>query len=118
MEKLVNENKMVILYPKLAVKIGLNEAIMLQHIHFWLRESKHDKEGRMWIYNTYLDWQQQLPFWSTETIKRTIRKLEKEGYVLSANYNRYKMDKTKWYSIDYGKVAELWDEENDSTGSR
>ena len=48
MEKLVNEKKMVILYPELATKIGLNEAIMLQHIHFWLQESKHHKDGRVW----------------------------------------------------------------------
>ena len=55
-------------------------------------------------------------FGLAETIKRIIRKLEKEGYLLSANYNRLKMDKTKWYSINYEKVSELWDEETDSTG--
>ena len=67
--------------------------------------------------NTYLNWQEQLPFWSAETIKRVIRRLEKNGYLLSANYNRYKMDKTKWYSINYEKVAELWEEETDSSGN-
>ena len=77
MEKLVNEKTMVILYPNLAAKIGLNEAIMLQHIHFWLKESKNHRDGRLWVYNTYLSWQEQLPFWSTETIKRVIRRLEK-----------------------------------------
>ena len=116
MEKLVNEKKIIILYPKLAAKIGLNEAIMLQQIHYWLKESKHHIDGRMWVYNTYQGWQEQLSFWSVETIKRIIRKLEKEGYLLSANYNRLKMDKTKWYSINYEKVSELWDEETDSTG--
>ena len=115
MEKLVNEKHMVMLYPKLAARIGLNEAIMLQHIHFWLKESKNHRDGRMWVYNTYLSWQEQLPFWSAETIKRVIRRLEKNGYLLSANYNRFKMDKTKWYSINYEKVAELWEEETDST---
>ena len=73
MEKLVNEKKMVILYPELATKIGLNEAIMLQHIHFWLQESKHHKDGRVWVYNTYQAWQEQLSFWSTETVKRVIK---------------------------------------------
>ncbi len=116
MEKLVNEKNMVILYPKLAAKIGLNEAIMLQHIHFWLKESKNQRDGRLWVYNTYLSWQEQLPFWSAETIKRVIRRLEKAGYLLSANYNRFKMDKTKWYSINYEKVAELWEKETNSTG--
>ena len=116
MEKLVNEKKMVILYPELATKIGLNEAIMLQHIHFWLKESKHHKDGRVWVYNTYQAWQEQLSFWSTETVKRVIKRLEKAGYLLSANYNRLKLDKTKWYSINYEKVAELCTEEIHSTG--
>ena len=48
-----------------------------------------------------------MPFWSESTIKRTIKSLEEQGYLLSANYNRLKMDKTKWYSIDYEKLAEL-----------
>ncbi len=116
MEKLVNEKRMVILYPDLATKIGLNEAIMLQHIHFWLQESKHHKDGRVWVYNTYQAWQEQLSFWSTETVKRVIKRLEKDGYLLSANYNRLKLDKTKWYSINYEKVAELGTEEIHSTG--
>ena len=116
MEKLVNEKRMVILYPDLATKIGLNEAIMLQHIHFWLQESKHHKDGRVWVYNTYQAWQEQLSFWSTETVKRVIKRLEKAGYLLSANYNRLKLDKTKWYSINYEKVAELGAEEIHSTG--
>lgn len=107
MENLLNDNKRVILYTNLAAKLGLNEAIMLQQIHFWLQKSKHVKDGRQWVFNTYQDWQEQLPFWSINTIKRVILKLEKEGYLLSANYNRLKLDKTKWYSIDYEKIAEL-----------
>jgi len=116
MKNLVNEKKMVILYPRLAAKIGLNQSIMLQHIHYWLKESKHDRDGRPWVYNTYQSWQEQLPFWSIETIKRIIRSLEKNGYLLSANYNRLKIDKTKWYTINYEKVAELEAIETPSTG--
>ncbi len=49
----------------------------------------------------------QLPFWSESTIKRTIKSLEKQGYLISGNFNRSKMDQTKWYSIDYEKLSEL-----------
>ena len=38
---------------------------------------------------------------------RAFHALEKEGYLISGNYNRLKLDKTKWYSIDYDKLAEL-----------
>ena len=107
MSKLLIYDNPIMILPKLAQKIGLNEAVMLQQIHYWLVSSQHEKEGRKWVYNTYKDWQLQLPFWSERTIKRSIKSLEDQGYLLSANYNRLKMDKTKWYSINYEKLAEL-----------
>ncbi|WP_199880556.1 replication protein [Bacillus massiliglaciei] len=106
MKNLVHENKMIIVYPQLAAKLGLKEAIILQAIHYWLERSKHHIDGRTWVYNTYQGWHEQLPFLSAETIKRTIRGLEKNGYLLSANYNRLKLDKTKWYTINYEKLHE------------
>lgn len=105
---LVNEKPILIL-PSLAEKVGLNEAVLLQQIHYWLVRSRHLKEGRKWIYNTYKDWKKQMPFWSHATIGRTIRSLEERGYLVSANFNASKMDKTKWYTIDYQKLAE-WEE--------
>ncbi|MCU1807888.1 conserved phage C-terminal domain-containing protein [Cytobacillus firmus] len=103
---LVDERPMLIL-PSLAEKVGLNEAVLIQQIHYWLVKSRHVKEGRKWIYNTYKDWKKQMPFWSHATIGRTIRSLEEMGFLMSANFNASKMDKTKWYTIDYEKIAEL-----------
>ena len=103
---LIKENP-VIIVPSLAVKIGLNEAVVLQQVHFWLTISKHKYEGKRWVYNTYLDWQKQLPFWSVSTIKRTINSLERQGYLISGNWNVVKLDQTKWYTIDYQKLEEL-----------
>lgn len=103
---LINENPVLIL-PSLAEKLGLNEAVLLQQIHFWLKMSRNKKEGRTWVYNTYKDWQSQMPFWSNATIGRTIRSLEEKGLLISGNFNASKMDKTKWYTIDYQKLEEL-----------
>lgn len=103
---LINENPIMI-QPTLVMKLGLNQAIIIQQVHYWLLKSPHIKDGKRWIYNTYKDWKQQFPFWSEKTIMRTFLALEKEGYVVSANYNRMKVDKTKWYSIDYDKLAEM-----------
>lgn len=102
---LINENPIMII-PSLALKMGLNEAVVLQQIHYWIVKSSHVMDGRKWIYNTYKEWQVQLPFWSESTIKRTIKSLEKQGYLISGNFNS-KMDQTKWYSIDYKKLSEL-----------
>ncbi|MEH7159157.1 hypothetical protein [Neobacillus drentensis] len=109
MSRLLIMESPVMIIPSLAVKIGLNEAVVLQQIHYWLGISKHHIEGRIWVYNTYEEWQKQLPFWSVSTIKRTILSLETKGLLLSANFNAMKMDKTKWYSIDYEKLQEYED---------
>jgi uncharacterized phage protein (TIGR02220 family) len=109
MSRLLIKESPVMIIPSLAVKIGLNEAVVLQQIHYWLGVSKHKIKGRSWVYNTYEEWQKQLSFWSVSTIKRTIHSLEMSGYLLSDNFNEMKMDKTKWYSIDYDKLQELED---------
>ena len=37
---------------------------------------------------------------SLDTVKRTFAKLEKQGYLISGNFNKDPRDKTKWYTID------------------
>ncbi|MCU9614919.1 DnaD domain protein [Caldibacillus lycopersici] len=101
MSNLVINEKPMLLLPNFAKKIGLNEAIFVQQLHYWLQRSNHEHDGYKWVYNTYEDWQAQFPFWSISTVKRIISKLESEKIIISSNYNRMKMDKTKWYRINY-----------------
>jgi DnaD/phage-associated family protein len=103
-KKLIDEYPLLVL-PSLAKEIGLNEAIVIQQIHFWMQQSRHKKDGRIWIYNTVKDWEQQFPFWSESTIKRILNKLYKEGFIVKGNYNKANYDKTIWYSIDYEKLG-------------
>lgn len=104
---LINEQPLQVI-PSLAKAIGLNEAIFLQQLHYFLRISKNHAEGRSWVYNTIKDWQVEFSFWSLKTVQRTIENLELSGLVLSTDkFNKMKMDKTKWYSIDYQKLSEI-----------
>ena len=103
---LINENPLLIL-PSLAKEIGLNEAIVLQQLHFWLSKEKHSIDGSYWVYNTYKEWKKQFPFWSKSTIIRTFNKLEKANLIKTANHNKMKVDQTKWYTINYEKLDEI-----------
>nr|DAX97642.1 MAG TPA: helix-turn-helix domain protein [Caudoviricetes sp.] len=104
---LINEQPLQVL-PSLANIIGLNEAIVLQQLHFFLRISRNKISGRSWVYNTINDWQAEFSFWSVKTVQRTIDNLEKSGLVVSTDkFNKMKMDKTKWYTIDYQKLSEI-----------
>lgn len=97
---LVDEYPLIVL-PSLAKEIGLNEAIMLQQIHFWIGKEKHYRDGRYWVYNTYDEWLEQFPFWSLSTLKRTITSLSNKKLIIIGNFNKAKFDKTNWYTINY-----------------
>ncbi|NYF23632.1 conserved phage C-terminal domain-containing protein [Sporosarcina sp. JAI121] len=105
MNLLIKESPLQVL-PSLAMQVGLNEAIILQQLHFRSLISTNVRDGHKWVYKTYEEWKNDdFPFWSVDTIKRAIRRLEDSGYIIStASYNRMKMDKTKWYRIDYTKL--------------
>lgn len=93
--------------PSLAVAVGLNEAIFIQQVHYWLAVSSHNHDGRTWIYNTLEGWQKQFPFWSISTLRRTIDSLRKSGILLTGNYNQSAADRTLWYSLDYHALDSL-----------
>lgn len=101
---LINEPPLQVL-PSLATLIGLNEAIFLQQLHYWISNPKIgvNIEGRRYVRNTVAEWQvDNFPFWSINTIRRTIASLEDAGLVLTrADLNAAAYDKTRWYSIDY-----------------
>jgi hypothetical protein len=105
---LIHEPALQVL-PSLAVAIGLNEAIFLQQLHYWLVSSKHEHEGRRWVYNSLDEWKKQLPFFGLSTIRRTIDELRKSGLLLVGNFNPSKSDRTLWYSIDYDMLAAIED---------
>ena len=107
---LINEVPLMCL-PSLAVKIGLNEALFIQQLHYWVDRSKNIIDGRQWVYNTMADWSKQFPFWSQKTLSRTISNLEKQKLVISGNYNQKGYDRTKWYTIDYLALERLEKEE-------
>jgi len=107
---LLNSNPLV-LDKKLAVILGLNEALVLEQIHYWLEVNKKEKrnyhEGRYWTYNTLNEWQEEFPFWSISTIKRIFKKLRDMKILEVGNFNVYQMDRTLWYTINYEELDKL-----------
>ena len=77
MSKLLIDDYPLMILPKLATAVGLNESIFLQQLHYWLNSSKHERDGRKWVYNTVKQWTQQFPFWSERTVARITTSLTK-----------------------------------------
>ncbi|MCQ9615924.1 hypothetical protein L1889_03750 [Paenalcaligenes niemegkensis] len=101
---LIDENPLQVL-PDLAVAIGLNEAIVLQQIHYWLRKSNVVIDGERWVHNTVQQWQEQFPFWSADTVRRTLASLKKKGLLVAERHGKSRFDRTNYYRIDRAVLA-------------
>lgn len=109
--KLLLDTKPLVILPELAVAVGLNEAIVLQQVHYWCtlnaKAKRNCKDGHYWVYNSFPAWQKQFPWWSERTIKTIFSKLEKRNLLVSGNYNDLSMDRTKWYRVNHDALDAL-----------
>lgn len=111
---LFNEEPITI--NRLAARVlGLNEAIVVQQIHYWLEINRKAKinfhDNRTWTYNTYEKWQSEnFDFWSARTLKRIFTGLFDKEILIKGNYNLHKYDRTLWVSINYDKLDEILSE--------
>lgn len=108
--KTVVDGMQIPLSPSLAMAIGLNEAIVLQQIHYLMLIPVYGKtmDGKRWIYNSLPEWQRTyFPFWSESTVKRVLNSLREKGIVVCGNFNVENFDRTLWYTIDYDALGAI-----------
>lgn len=107
---LLNEYPLIVL-PSLACAVGLNEAIVLQQINFWIANPKIGKmhDGLRWVRNSLDEWHRDnFPFWSMPTLKRVMASLDEQDLIFklsSLNDNPY--DKTLWYTINKPTILRI-----------
>ena len=86
-----------------AVKHGVNKAIILQHIRYWLTQNrtnnKNIREDYVWTYISSASVVQVFPYFKQSTVRRWLVELEEDGILRSAKYNKKNYDNTKWYTI-------------------
>lgn len=105
---LLDDNPLVII-PQLAVLLGLDEALVLQQVRYWLADDRrpHFHEGHRWVRFTQEEWARQIPR-SLRTLGTVFRKLESQGYLISTTrLNTIPGDQTKWYTIDVERLQAL-----------
>ena len=88
---------------ELAEKYGVDEAIMLNHIIFWISINSKNLENRYdnrtWMYCTYKRFSEYFSYWSESQVRRIINSLINYNVLISGNYNRHGYDQTKWYAL-------------------
>lgn len=93
---------------KLAEILGIEKAVLVRHFFFWIAKNAanrvHFHDGRYWTYNSASALAELFPYLSADSIKRHIKKLVDDGFLLKGNYNKVKMDRTNWYALsDYAE---------------
>lgn len=83
----------------LAASIGLNEAIVIQVLGELARGSAPDENGHRWITKSAEQWRTHFPFWSADTIARTLKSLERQGMVVSSRRSPDSFDRTLSYRV-------------------
>lgn len=110
-EKLLIEDRPLQLLPQLAIAIGVEEAIIIQQIHFLCRLQENGKilnDGEKYVWNTYEDWRTNVfPFWSVSTIKRKFANLIEMDLLVVKKPNKADYDHTNYYRVNKKKLAEL-----------
>lgn len=109
MTSLLLDSRPLIVIPELAELLGdVDQAIILQQMHYWLQKSCKKIDGHVWVYNSMIEWQKQFPWIkSRKSLANKFKKLEDRGLLITGNYNQAGFDKTKWYSIDYDTLSHL-----------
>lgn len=92
---------------EVAKQFGIEEAIILNNIYFWVYKNKTNNknyyDGNYWTYNSKKAYKEQFPYMAENRIKTALSNLRKYKMIITGNYNKYKYDKTLWYSItEYG----------------
>jgi len=93
----------LVINPELATRIGLNEAIVLQQVNYWINDKEQGviHAGRRWVFNSYESWVKQFPFWSADTVKRAFTSLVKQGCLDVEQLNKSQHDRTNYYTINH-----------------
>ena len=103
MQVLIDEYPLVVL-PTLAAQYGLNEAIVIQQIHYWTSRKDPMPDGHSWVYNSVREWKKQFPFWSERTIFSILKKLRELEVLIAEQKSNSLWDKTLYYRLDYEKL--------------
>ena len=85
-----------------AMRYGVEEAIFLNTIVYWVRENKSKGENfrddRWWTYNSIRGLAEIFPWWTEKQIRRIANSCIDQKALVTANYNKDGRDRTVWYS--------------------
>lgn len=84
-------------------------AVILANIEYWVTANElHEKDwdnpvhlhdGKWWTFGSVEYYSKYFPHLTYKQVKVRLQKLEDAGYIVSGNYNKISLDRTKWYTL-------------------
>ena len=88
---------------EIAEKYGVSEAILLQHLWFWIEKNKANEvnfyDGTYWTYNSAKAFVNLFPYMTQRQIQNALKRLKEKGIIKTGNYNKSAYDRTLWYAF-------------------
>lgn len=86
-----------------AVIYGVEKAVMLNNLRFWLTKNKANNHNNIddyfWTFNSASALAEIWPYLNAKKISRLLKELELAGALITGNHNKAGYDRTKWYSM-------------------
>lgn len=88
---------------EIAEKYGVSDAILLQHLWFWIEKNKANEvnfyDGTYWTYNSAKAFVKLFPYMTQRQIQNALKRLKEKGIIKTGNYNKSSYDRTLWYAF-------------------
>lgn len=106
----------------LAKRYGVECAILIHHFQHWIRVNRRCKrnirDGKCWTFQTRKEIQAHFGYWTFEEVKYLCEKLVALDVLVTANYNKIKIDKTLWYAFKNEELFGVDDESSNKVYER
>ncbi len=108
MSKLLINEQPLMFSPTLAIELGIESAVFLQQLHFWLSVSRHEHDGKLWIYNNTDQCIEMVRGTiSKRTIERIISNLKKRNLIITKALHSNTWNRTNFFTINYEELEKL-----------
>lgn len=102
---------MLVFDENMAVRYGVDEAVMLQNLVFWIRKNAANgvnfHDGHWWTFNSLEAFTRLFPFWSQKQVRRILTSLQRSGAIVKGDFNENRFDRTNWYRLGDGIEEDL-----------
>ena len=102
---IIEGHKLAVINELVPIVGGVNEAIILQQIYYLTHKyRKNYKKGYIWVYKTYPQWKETIPWLSISSIRRALNNLRNDGFVITAQFSTHVYHNTLWYRVNEEQI--------------